>query len=55
MKQNDVAIWALEEEEANVLDPIFLQWLVSSDWFWIFTSILVAKSIESPKPANDLL
>jgi|GEM_PF-6264678 len=55
MKQNDVAVRTLEKEEANVLDSLLPQWLVSSDWLWIFTSILVPKSIKFLKCVNDLL
>lgn len=55
MKQNDVAVLTLEEEEADVLDPILPQRLVSFDRLWIFTSIPIPKCIKSPKSANDFV
>lgn len=55
MKQNDVAVLTLEEEEADVLDPILPQRLVSFCRLWIFTSIPIPKCIKSPKSANDFV
>lgn len=55
MEQHYVAVRTFEKEEADVLNSLLPQWLVSAEWSWIFASVPIPEFVKSLKSVNRLL